>query len=161
VVNIPGYALRRATAADAPVIRHHRRAMFHDMGLDDPDRLARMDAGFAIWLDERLADGHYIGWLACTAAGDVAAGAGLWLLDWPPTYHAPGRTRGYLLNVYAEPEHRRRGLARALVEHCMTECAERGITLVLLHASEAGRALYAGLGFQPSNEMRLFLDAGP
>ena len=159
-MDISGYSLRRAAADDAPVIRHHRRAMFHDMGLDDADRLASMDSGFAVWLDETLANGRYIGLFACAEDGTVAAGAGIWLLDWPPTFHAPQRTRGYLLNVYTEPEHRRRGLARTLVQECLRECEQRGLTLVLLHASDAGRAVYESLGFQTSNEMRLFLD-GP
>jgi ribosomal protein S18 acetylase RimI-like enzyme len=155
------FHLRQATPADAAVIRHHRRAMFHDMGMTDAGDLARMDAGFAVWLDERFAEGRYIGWFACTDAGTVAAGAGLWLLDWPPSPRYPHRTRGYLINVYTEPEHRRRGLARALVKVCMDDCANRDIGLMVLHASDEGRAVYEGLGFTASNEMRRFLESGP
>lgn len=155
------YTLRFAGPADAGVIRHHRRSMFQAMGLTDSPTLDKMDTAFAIWLDERFADGRYIGLLACDDMGDVAAGAGIWLLDWPPTYHCPDRIRAYMLNVYTEPQHRRRGLAHGLVQAAIEACAERGVPLIMLHASNEGRAVYEGLGFTISNEMRLFLEGGP
>lgn len=158
---IAGYTLRRATAADAATIRHHRRAMFDDMGAHDAAGLDRMDAAFAGWLDERLADERYVGLFAVDEAGVVVSGVGVWFSEWPPSFHYPRSTRGYILNVYTEPEHRRRGLARWLVQATVDECAARGVGVILLHASDAGRAMYAGLGFKASNEMRLFLVGGP
>ena len=71
-----GYTLRIAGAEHAGVVRHHRRAMFHAMGLTDDARLNQMDAAFADWLNARLADGRYIGLLACAEDGEIAAGAG-------------------------------------------------------------------------------------
>lgn len=156
-----GYTLRTAGPDDAGAIRHHRRAMFAAMGQNDVARLDQMDAAFAVWLNKHFADGRYIGLLACTEGGVIAAGAGLWLLDWLPTYYCPERGRAYLLNVYTEPEHRQRGLARGLVQACIETCAARGIPLIMLHASDAGRKVYESLGFTDGNEMRLFLEGGP
>jgi ribosomal protein S18 acetylase RimI-like enzyme len=52
------------------------------------------------------------------------ASAGLLILDWPPHPFDPeGELRGYLLNVYVEPEYRKRGLAHELVERCMAKHA--------------------------------------
>ncbi len=135
--------------------------MFAAMGLHDEAGLERMDAGFAVWLDEHLADGRYIGLLAVAEDGAVVAGAGIWLFEWPPTFHSPQRLRAYLLNVYTEPEHRRHGIAHELVRACVQECRDRDVKLILLHASDEGRAVYASLGFKDSNEMRLFLEGGP
>ncbi|MBL8147523.1 MAG: GNAT family N-acetyltransferase [Anaerolineae bacterium] len=135
--------------------------MFHAMGLTDDARLNQMDAAFADWLNARLADGRYIGLLACAEDGEIAAGAGIWLLDWLPTYYCPHQERAYLLNVYTEPSHRRRGLARALVTACIETCVARRVPLIMLHASSEGRAVYESLGFTGSNEMRLFLEGGP
>ena len=135
--------------------------MFSAMGMHDETTLGRMDAGFGAWLDEPLADARYLGLFAATAGGAVVAGAGIWLFEWPPTFLYPQRTRAYLLNVYTEPEHRQRGLAHALVRACIEECRQRDVTLILLHASDEGRAVYASLGFTDSNEMRLFLEDGP
>jgi len=65
--------------------------------------------------------------------------------------------RGYVLNVYVEPAHRKRGLARAVIEAALDACRARRIRIVSLHASESGRSLYARLGFEPTTEMRLEL----
>jgi len=56
--------------------------------------------------------------------------------------------------MYTEPEHRRRGLARRLMEAMIGWCREEGYASLFLHASDEGRALYAALGFSPTNEMR-------
>lgn len=135
--------------------------MFRAMGMIDESALGRMDSDFSAWLDENLASGRYLGLFAVTAEGEVAAGAGLWLFEWLPTFFYPQRLRAYLLNVYTEPEHRQHGLAHALVQACIEECRERGIRLILLHASDEGRAVYASLGFEDSKEMRLFLEDSP
>ena len=59
-----------------------------------------------------LAEDKYVGWI--TSDGDrVIASAGLLVLDWAPHYLDPtGEQRGYVLNVFVEPEYRRRGLAQ-------------------------------------------------
>ena len=73
----------------------------------------------------------------------------------------PGRAdvgeEAYVLNVYTELAHRRRGIARQLTEHIVGWCRERGVARVALHASVDGRPLYEQLGFVATNEMRLQL----
>jgi len=93
----------------------------------------------------------------------VVAGAGLWIMDWPPhMWHVEPR-RGNILNVYVQPAYRRRGLARALTEAAVAWCRQNGVRMVILHASDAGRPIYAALGFTPTNEMSLIvaLDSTP
>ena len=148
-----GLQTRRATLADAALIVSHRRAMFDAMAKADPAVLDEMTRNFEPWLLPHLADGRYTGWI--TTQDDLPiASAGLLLLDWPPLPRDPvGSLRGYILNVYVEPEYRRRGLARALTELCLNDARSRNIRVVTLHASEEGRSLYEGLGFKASNEM--------
>ena len=67
---------------------------------------------------------------------------------------------GYISMVIVDPAWRRRGLARRLMEAALVWCGEHGIRAVILHSSDDGRALYEKLGFQPTNEMRLLLEAG-
>jgi GNAT superfamily N-acetyltransferase len=152
-----GYSIRRATVADAGTIADHRRAMFADMG--DGDAIRRDAVGLASlpWLEKKLSAGDYIGWLAIAPDQSVAAGAGVWLIEWPPTIADLSGRRGMLLNVYTHAAHRRRGLARALVETSLQWCQANGITVVILHASDDGRPLYEAVGFKPTNEMRLLL----
>jgi GNAT superfamily N-acetyltransferase len=73
----------------------------------------------------------------------------------------PGPWRANILNVYTRPESRRKGLARRLVETALEWCRANGISTVILHASDAGRPLYASMGFQPSTEMRIALATEP
>jgi GNAT superfamily N-acetyltransferase len=150
------YRIQAATGADVEIIAGHRRAMFADMGLGDERGRERMTEAFRPWLASRLASGEYLGWFALTAEGAVAGGAGLWLMPWPP--HMTGlAARGNILNVYTEPAHRRRGVARMLMNAALDWCRANQVTMVILHASDEGRALYAELGFAATNEMRLVL----
>jgi GNAT superfamily N-acetyltransferase len=107
-----------------------------------------------------IREGKYYGWLA-TDAGRPVASAGLLILDWPPhPFDTEGELRGYLLNVYVEPEYRKRGLAHELVARCMGEARRRGIRVLTLHSSQAGRPIYERLGFHSTNEMMYTEPAG-
>jgi ribosomal protein S18 acetylase RimI-like enzyme len=67
------------------------------------------------------------------------------------------RRYGYIWGVYVEPAHRRCGIATALTRRANAYLASIGCSHVLLHASPPGRPVYAALGFEPTNEMRLGL----
>ena len=144
--------------ADAETIVRHRREMFFDMGKQDPEMLDEMAKSFRPWLAGKISKREYLSWFAIGEDGSVAAGAGLWLMNWPPGLHTSEPWRGNILNVYTEHPHRRRGLARRLVTAATDWCGANGIPMVILHASDEGRPLYEALGFQPTNELRLFLN---
>ncbi|HEX7588083.1 MAG TPA: GNAT family N-acetyltransferase [Anaerolineae bacterium] len=151
------FALRLATADDLPLIVFQRRAMFEDMGNRDLVALDLMNERFASWMKGRIEKGEFRGWFVTDDRGTVLAGAGLWLQDSLPSPRDPSTQRAYVMNVYTAPEHRRQGHARRLMDAIMTYVRERGIRTVVLHASDAGRALYESLGFQQTNEMRIVL----
>jgi len=150
--------IRRATAGDAGKIVEHRRAMFFEMGYRDAAALDAMAVAFHPWLLERMETGEYLAWVATDPESSIVAGLGLWLMDWPPHMIGAGARRGNILNVYTESTHRRRGIARSLMESALEWCRDHRIRAVILHSSEDGRALYEKLGFRPSNEMRLLLE---
>jgi GNAT superfamily N-acetyltransferase len=141
--------------SDLDAIVHHRRAMFLDMGFRDEFALDAMSARFRPWLRRKMEAGEYLAWFALAPDSSIAAGLGLWLMDWPPHMVAGGRCRGNILNVYTEPPQRRRGMARVLMEIAVEWCAANQVGAVILHSSSEGRALYESLGFEPTNEMRL------
>lgn len=148
--------IRIASPADVDLLVAHRIAMFEAMGRETPEARAAMGRTFAAWLAPRLADGRYMSWIASDADRPVAS-AGLMLLDWPPVPHDPqGTTRGYLLNIFVEPDYRRRGIASTLVDRCMEETRRRKIRVVTLHASHDGRGVYEKIGFHAGNEMQLW-----
>lgn len=152
------YQIRSATADDIPLLCQQRRQMFEDMGHQDAHRLEVMSRHFDDWVRTRLQNGSYFAWLATTEQGKAVAGAGLWLIDWPPHVLDPLGPRAYILNIFTDPAHRRQGLARLLTEQCLKFCHERHLTWISLHASSHGKAIYESLGFQATNEMRLPLE---
>lgn len=147
---------RRATVDDSEVVAQHRARMFADMGTA-PAQVESIARESTQWFREALASGAYLGWLVVLrdVPTTIVAGAGMLLMNWPPTHRDVRTRRGYILNVYTEPEHRRRGLARLLTIEVLDEARRRDIGIVTLHASEQGRQLYESLGFQDTNEMRL------
>jgi len=144
---------RAATAADAALIAGHRAAMFASMASTASADLETMRRSCEPWIARMMAEGRYLGWIIAEGLQPVAS-AGLFILDWPPHPLDPaGEKRGYLLNVYVEPEYRKRGLAHDLVEICVAEARQRAIRVVTLHASDAGRPIYEEMGFRASSEM--------
>lgn len=148
---------RRATIDDTELITRHRKAMFADADSAPEPVLEEMGRNFEPWVRRMLVDDKYVGWIIRDRNRAVAS-AGFLLLDWAPHYLDPtGEQRGYVLNVFVEPEYRRRGLAQALMSECMDEARRRGVRVVALHASKKGQPVYEKLGFTTSNEM-LFMD---
>jgi GNAT superfamily N-acetyltransferase len=66
--------------------------------------------------------------------------------------------RAMILNVYTEPEFRRLGVARRIMQTILDWIRARGLRSANLHASHEGRVLYEKLGFVATNEMRLRFD---
>jgi GNAT superfamily N-acetyltransferase len=152
-----GFSIRRASTADLDTLVEHRRAMFQDMGYTDENAMLSMAERFAVWLLEKMNSGEYLAWVATAPDDSIAAGAGLWLMDWPPHMIGRGQRRGNILNVYTNTNYRRRGLARELIQVALDWCKQNAIDTVILHASASGRSLYESFGFAPTNEMRLRL----
>ena len=132
--------------------------MFRDMGQGTADELDRMVEVAKPWLARALADGVYHHWLAVDSAGRVAGGGGVLLCPWPANPKDPCTERAMILNVYTEPEFRKRGIARQIMLAILAWVKEHGLNAVNLHASDEGRRLYEKLGFEATNEMRLKFD---
>ena len=144
---------RTVTAADAAIVTAHRRAMFAAMGRTQESILDAMSRNFETWVTRMIVEGKYAGWITENDALPIAS-AGLLVLDWPPHPLDPAcEHRGYMLNVFVEPEYRKRGLAHALVDLCLTEAHRRRVRVVALHSSDAARPVYESFGFRSTNEM--------
>lgn len=59
-----------------------------------------------------------------------------------------------ILNVFTEPEWRRRGAAALLIQHITNWSRKQRLDRLVLHSSAEGRALYERLGFIATNEMK-------
>jgi len=148
--------LREGTISDIPEIVRQRRRMCEDMNYTDAGTLSTMVAVTADYLKKAIPEGSFRSWLAC-GNGRVVAGGAVVLAPWPAHAYDLECRRATILNVYTEPEYRRRGIARQIMETMIAWCKQQGFARVTLHASEQGRPLYESLGFVDSNEMRLSL----
>lgn len=152
------YTTRLTTLDDLDIIIDHRYLMFAEIGKVDVEMLKKTSAIYAPWLEEFITAGNYIGIFA-EYEGEIVAGAGMWLtLGAPlPTLHSSDHRRANIVNVYTHPDHRRKGLARQLVEDLINIAREKEFPVVQLHASDAGRPLYESMGFRTTNELQLML----
>ena len=153
------YALRPATLADVETLVRHRLAMFADMGSSyDPPSL---DAAFRAWLARLMPSGVYRAWLVETSAGAIAGGGGITVIPWPPGPRYPGERLAFVYNVYTEPAHRRRGVARLIMDTIHAWCRANGVTSVALNASRDGLELYQSMGYVESPSPMMFLTLEP
>jgi GNAT superfamily N-acetyltransferase len=150
--------IREAGPSDSAIILHHRRSMLRDMGEGTVEELDRMAEIAGPWLAQALADGSYRHWLALDGSGRVVGGGGVLLSPWPASPRDPCTERAVILNVYTEPDFRKRGIARQIMLKILAWVKEQGLRSVNLHASAEGRPLYEKLGFEATNEMRLRFD---
>jgi GNAT superfamily N-acetyltransferase len=138
--------------------------MFRDMGDLPTEDFEVLRKESEDWLRPRLANGEYQGWLVEEGRVVVAGGGVLLREMWP----APGCCRvgrwAHVGNVYTEPSHRRRGLARSLMETILEWCRSNAIDYVTLAASREGRPLYESLEFEADGmamKLRRSLAAAP
>jgi len=59
------------------------------------------------------------------------------------------RQQAWIGMMLVHPEYRRQGLAKRLLNHCLSRLDEQGIACVRLDATPAGLQVYQGLGFVP------------
>jgi GNAT superfamily N-acetyltransferase len=158
------FTIRLATEADVGVIAHHRMSMFRDMGSAPAETLAELRTKTAERVQEMFDEGRYVGWLASTAVDPdrVIAGVGVHKRQVQPfprkrndgSVEITQGRQALVVNVFTEPEFRRKGVARMLMEALMEWASTAGVDALILHAAPDGRALYESLGFKQTNEMR-------
>jgi GNAT superfamily N-acetyltransferase len=149
-------AIRKASINDIPEILRQRRGMYEDMNYKDQKALDAMLSLSSKYLQSAFADSSFHAWLACVGNRAVAGGAVI-ISPWPAHPYDLECRRATILNVYTDPDCRRRGIARQLMQTIIDWCKREGLARVTLHASDDGRHLYESLGFEESNEMRLKL----
>ena len=151
------YLIREATVADASTLVRQRWSMFAELGDGSEAERPALEAAIGRYLAEAMPAGLFRAWLV-EADGMPVAGGGIQLR---PLVPRPGYTRGepeaIVLSVWTDPAHRRRGLARRVLEAILDWCRANGVRRICLHASPDGRALYEQLGFRSTNEMRVDL----
>lgn len=160
----PRFEIRLAGVSDAALIASHRARMFQEMGLVPEPLFETYRARCESRLREMLETGEYIGWLAWPneSPDQIVAGVGVQLRSvLPHPVEGPGGEvsiaegrHAIIINVFTEPEWRRRGAAKLLLEQIIAWSRTERLDRLVLHASDEGRLLYEKMGFVQTNEMR-------
>jgi GNAT superfamily N-acetyltransferase len=131
------FHIRFATVDDAAIIGWHRARMFQDMGLVPDELFESFRAKSLDRLGNAVASGDYTGWLASERDNPqkIIAGAGVIIHEVPPfpLRHKNGEItiaegrQGLIVNVFTEPEWRRRGLAKLLLNTIVAWSREQNL----------------------------------
>jgi GNAT superfamily N-acetyltransferase len=161
------FRIRLATSADTDIIAHHRAQMFQDMGDIPPELFESFRSRSRDKIQRMLESSEYVGWLASPGNDDkIVGGAGVQLRDVMPhpATDADGKAaiaegrHAIIINVFTEPEWRRRGLAALLIRRIIDWSRAERLDRLILHAAEDARPLYQRLGFVATNEMKFVGD---
>lgn len=143
--------VRRATDRDVEAIR---AVATRSWTIDYPDILTRETAEETVddwYAPERLAaelrDSRTL-----VLVGDDDGVVGFVHATWNVTDR-----EGYILRLYVDPDHRREGVGRALLDRTTTALIDAGVDRVsamVLSANEPGRQFYEGFGFDHADEQQ-------
>ncbi len=149
-----GYALREATVADAPILARQRRLMFDSIEPLSPEQGDLLEAAVIRYVVQAMSAGTFRSWVV-EYQGVIVSGGGLQLRTlMPRPGYVYGEPEGLIVSMWTEPDHRRRGLGRRIVDAILAWGRANAVTRFTLHASNAGRPLYERYGFRATNEMR-------
>ena len=151
------YSLREANLNDLSILVNQRRAMFVEAtNAKNQKALDDMDNAYKKYIKKALTKGSFKAWIVEVNKKIVAGGA-ISIYEQPPRPQDHTLRYVYVHSIYTDPEYRRRGLAKKILEKIIIWCKENGLKTLTLHAVEASRPLYKSMGFQTTTEMRMFL----
>ena len=99
------------------------------------------------YFKEKMESGELVEWVAEEDDRRIIATAAVAFMDFPPTFTNPSGKKGYITNMYTADKYRGHGIAGTWLKKLEQEAKERGITNLVLHASEMGRKAYVKSGF--------------
>jgi len=146
--------IRQATAADLDLLVQLRVEYIRaDLAELADDEEVAITSQLRTWIPANLGE-RYFAELAFVD-GLPAGIAVLVVNEYPANPRFPNGRVGTVLNVWTRPAHRRRGLATALLGEVIALGRQLGLARLELLSSEAGKPLYASLGFVPSSDDHL------
>src|SRR2546428_8080008 len=149
--------VRRATLGDLDLLVRHRRGMWKAIAKIPRADLDVADRTYRRWAQTQMKSNRFAGFIVDVGEEPVASGC-VWLMEVQPRPNWKGTTAAYLLSMFTEPAHRSRGHGARIVREAIRFAKERGIQVMILHASSFGEPIFTRLGFERTTEMRLSLD---
>ena len=102
-----------------------------------------------------MADGTFVSWLAMD--GDRIIGtSGMSFVEKPPYFTCPSGRLGLLSSMFTDPEYRRMGIAKKLLDRVVGEARNYGCGAVHITASDMGVKLYSAYGFRHNGNFMMY-----
>ena len=112
----------------------------------NPPEGVDLKAALEDFYHRHLADGTFVSWLAMD--GDKIIGtSGMSFVEKPPYFTCPTGRLGLLSSMYTDPNYRRMGIAKKLLDKVVNEARQYGCGSVWITASNMGVKLYTAYGF--------------
>lgn len=153
------FRVRQSRPNEDRLLARHFYRMWRDNGVPEEKLAGDWERRVLDFVEAARGAYRYCAFVAEQDGAGILGSAGCQIFGglYPDILDPAVRRYGYLWGVYVEPNHRRRGIARLLTQTAIAHLTAIGCTHALLHASPPGRPVYEGLGFEPTNEMRLGL----
>lgn len=103
------------------------------------------------YYEESLESEKHIAYLALDGEKVIGAG-GVSFFRVMPTYHNPTGWKAYIMNMYTDPDYRRKGIAFHTLGLLIEEAKKKGVKHISLEATNMGKPLYERYGFVKMNE---------
>lgn len=144
---VPGYSLRQGATLDRALLVKFMRRAHTEISPNQP--LTHL----AATVEQHLSRDTPLWWVDVDPLAPSAAPvACLWLGN--AVDQRSGERHAYVLLLFVEPQHRRRGLATALLQHGHRWAQQRGdrqVALQVLSSNEPALKLYQKLGYTPDS----------
>ena len=99
------------------------------------------------YYNRHLADGTFVSWLAMDG-NKIIGTSGMSFVEKPPYFGCPTGRLGLLSSMYTNPNYRRMGIAKELLNRVIEEARAYGCGAVHITASDMGVKLYTAYGFK-------------
>ena len=98
------------------------------------------------YYSRHMADGTFVSWLALDGEKIIGT-SGMSFVEKPPYFGCPSGKIGLLSSMFTDPNYRRQGIAKELLDRVVNEARAYGCGTVQITASDMGVKLYTAYGF--------------
>lgn len=108
------------------------------------------------YYNRHLADGTFVSWLAMDG-NKIIGTSGMSFVEKPPYFGCPTGRLGLLSSMYTNPNYRRMGIAKELLNRVIEEARAYGCGAVHITASDMGVKLYTAYGFKHNGNFMQYI----
>ena len=141
------YVIKKADINDIEMLTKTRVEVLRAANLlDETADMSDVETESRRYYEKALQTDEHAAYLVFDGDKFIGAG-GVSFYQIMPTYHNPSGIKAFNMNMYTNPDYRRQGIAMETLRLLVDEARSRGISLIALEATAAGRPLYEKFGF--------------